>query len=61
MAGALLSHVTKLGFAGEMGSLAALGAAAFICSGVILWTRKEEAYQLVSMPLKLLRGGKAVS
>ena len=61
MAGALLSHVTKLGFAGEMGSLAALGAVAFVSSAVILWTLKDRVYQLVSIPLQLVQRKKVAS
>jgi uncharacterized membrane protein YphA (DoxX/SURF4 family) len=42
MAGALFAHATRLGFAGDMGVLAGMGAVALAASLVLLWTRRRE-------------------
>ena len=42
MTGAFLSHVFRLGFQGDMGSLAALGIAAWIASAVIIYLRRRQ-------------------
>jgi len=47
MIGALGSHVLKLGFAGEIGSMAAMAAVVLIASLVVLYLRRSE------LPIKM--------
>ena len=42
MVGALISHSTHLGFAGEMGSLAALAVVSLLSSGLLIFLLREE-------------------
>ncbi|MDF1812113.1 MAG: DoxX family protein [Verrucomicrobiales bacterium] len=42
MAGALMSHITKLGFAGEMASLATLAVVAGLVSAGVLWIHRRK-------------------
>ena len=42
MGGALFSHLTTLGFAGDMGVLAALAVVALLASLTVLWIRRSE-------------------
>jgi hypothetical protein len=41
MSGAILAHLTRLGFQGEAGILAALGIAAWICSAAVIFLRRD--------------------
>lgn len=50
MAGALMSHVTKLGFAGEMGSLAALAAGVAACAAGLVWMHRADLLRLRRRP-----------
>ena len=52
MSGAILAHLTKLGFQGDAGSLAALGITAWIGSAIILFLRRDQIPLIGKMVLK---------
>lgn len=42
MSGALIGHITKLGFAGDIGQMGFMAAAIFLCTLVILFLRRTQ-------------------
>lgn len=55
MLGALGSHVTKLGFAGEMGSLAAMAFISLVCAAVVAFRYRQQVLGPVFTGLNRLR------
>lgn len=52
MSGAILAHLTKLGFQGDAGSLAALGITAWVGSAIILFLRRDQIPLIGKMVIK---------
>ena len=52
MSGAILAPLTKLGFQGDAGSLAALGITAWVGSAIILFLRRDQIPLIGKMVLK---------